>query len=199
LTHRWIGEVQEKLDSIQDGASRAGLQHRLCMLAATCFSTFDVCSANPAALASDKDLSIAMQCAVIVHDNTPPSLSEDNSLYLTGMLSRHHRLLHNLEPIFRQTLSPQAVLGQAELSHAGAYNDALSKLSSGYYQRNSASWHALPSPDFRWISCVTEAGQEVHYDLLIGELLIDGKRSGTLPQEIVEHPTYKSMFGEVSG
>ena len=46
---------------------------------------------------------------------------------------------------------------------------------------------------------MTEGRQKVHYDLLTGQLLIDGKQLGRLPQEIVEHPIYASIFGAVSG
>ena len=194
VAYRWIDQVGMKLGSAQHEPSRAGLRYRLCMLASTCLSTFDVCSEHvPAVLAIDEDFAIAMQCAAIVHDNKPPYLSDDDSHYLTRMLSRNLRLLHNLEPIFRQEQS------EFKLSHASAYDDACSRLWAGYRPRNSASWIALPAPNSRWVSCVTEAGQEVHYNLLTGELLIGGKRLGTLPQEIVEHPTYQSMFGAVSG
>jgi hypothetical protein len=194
VAHRWIDEVGIKLGSTQHEPSRAGLRYRLCMLAATCFSTFDVCSEHvPAVLAIDEDFAIAMQCAAIVHDNKPPSLSDDDSHYLTRMLSRHLRLLHNLEPIFRQEQS------EFKLSHARAYDDACSRLWPGYRPRNSASWNALPAPNSRWLSSITEAGQDVHYNLLTGELLIGGKRLGTLPQEIVKHPTYENIFGAVSG
>jgi hypothetical protein len=185
-----------KSHSTRDETSRAGLRHRLCMLAATCFSTFDVCSEHvPAVLTDNEDFSIAMQCAVMVHDNKPLSLSDDNSLHLTRMLNRHLRLLHNLEPVFSQSLPP--VLGRSRLLHADAYDDALSRLWP-CHQRISTSWHVLPRPNSRWISCVTEGGQEVHYDLLTGELLIGGKRLGRLPQEILRHPTYTSVFGAVS-
>ena len=110
------------------------------------------------------------------------------------MLGRHRRLLHYLEPIF-SNLDTNA-RGQADLLHSGGYNLALSQLWLSY--RNSSRWHALPRPNSRWISCVIEGGQRVHYDLLSGKLLIDGKRLGRLPQEIVDHPTYASMFGAVS-
>ena len=186
-----------KLDSTRNETSRAGLRHRLCMLAATCFSTFDVCSEHvPAVLAKNEDFSIAMQCAVMVHDNKPSSHSDDNSLYLTRMLNRHLRLLHNLEPVFSHSSPP--VLGRSKLLHADAYDDALSRLWL-CHQRISSSWRVLPRPNSRWISCVTEGGQEVRYDLLTGELLIGGKRLGKLPQEILRHPTYTSVFGAVSG
>ena len=166
------------------------------MLAATCFSTFDVCSKYiPITLASDEDYSIAIQCAVIVHDNTPSSLSGGHSIYLTQTISRHRRLLHYLEPIFSQSFLP----GEEKLSHAGAFDQALAQLWPSYRRRNSSSWHALPSPNSRWISCVSKGGHEVHYDLLTGQLLINGKPFGRLPQEIVEDPTYASILGTVSG
>jgi hypothetical protein len=199
VTYRWISEVAARLDSTQDEASRAGLRHRLCMIAATCFSTFDVSSEHiPAILADEEDFSVAMQCAVIVHDNTLTSLSEDSSLYLTRMLSRHRRLLHNLEPIFNQSL-PYA-LGKARLLHSDAYDHALVRLWLGYHQDPGclSSWHALPKPISRWISRVTKSGQEIHYDLLTGELLIGGTRLGVLPKKIMEHPIYVSIFGTVS-
>ena len=157
------------------------------MLAMTCFSTLDVCSEHiPAILTTEEDFSIAIQCAVIVHDNTSPSLSGDNFVCLNRMISRHRRLLHSLEPIFIQS------------SRAGAFDHALSRLWLGFRRRTSSSWHVLPRPNSRWISCVAEGWHEVHYDLLTGKLLIDGKPLGKLPQEIVEHPTYASVLGTVS-
>jgi len=196
VTHLWVCAVREKLESTQDETVRAGLQQRLCTLAATCFSTFDVGPEHASSLLSnDEDLSIAMQCAIIVHDNTPSSASNDNSFYLTRMLSRHRRLLHDLEPIFRRS-DPNA-LDRARLLHSGAFHHALSQLLLGF--RDSSSWHALPRPNSRWISCITEGRREIHYDLLTGQLLIDGKQLGRLPREIVEHPTYACVLGTVSG
>jgi len=197
VTYRWISEVQEKSNFVQDETSRASLRHRLCILATTCFSTFDVSPEHVAAvLANEEDFSIAMQCAIIVHENTPQSLSSNYSYHLTRLLSRHRRLLHNLEPIFGQSLLP--ISGRVELSHGGAYDDALARSRSGYHQGNSSSWHSLPRPNSRWISCITGGGQKVYYDLLTGKLIIGEKRLGGLPPEIVKHPTYASVLGTVS-
>jgi hypothetical protein len=180
-------ELEKKLESTHDETSCAGLRRRLFMLAATCFSTLDIPSVHiPAILNTEEDFSIAIQCAVIVHDNTL-SLSDDNSVYLTRMISRHRRLLHYLEPIFSQS------------SCAGAFDHALSRLWLGFRRHTSSSWHALPRPNSRWISCIAEGRHEVHYDLLTGKLLINGSPLGKLPQEIVEHPTYRSVLGTVSG
>ena len=196
VTYGWIFAIRKKLESTQDEAIRTGLQQRLCMLAATCFSTLDVCPEHiHTLLVDDDDFSIAMQCAIIVYDNTPQSVSDESFSHPMKMLRRHRRLLHSLELIFRE--SDPADADQARLLHGAAYNHALSHFSLGL--RCSSSWHILPRPNSRWISSTTEGKQKVHYDLLTGQLLIDGKQLGRLPQEIVEHPTYASIFGAVSG
>ena len=107
------------------------------------------------------------------------------------MLSRHRRLLHHLESTFCQS-------NEVGLLHADAYDKALAKLWKGFRPDISSRWYALPGPKSRWISCRTEGGHEVHYDLLTGKLLVNGKPLGRLPQEIVEHPTYASVLGTVS-
>jgi len=198
VTHGWISAVRDKLKSrsTQEETTRVGLHQRLCMLAATCFSTFDVCPEHiPALLCNDEDFSVAMQCAIIIHDNTPLR-SDDNSLYLTKMLSRHRRLLHDLEPIFLKS-DPTPEPDQARLLYTPAYDRTLQQEWSDF--RRSSNWQVLPRPNSRWICCVTEGRQEVHYDVLTGELLIDGKQLGRLPREMVEHPTYASVLGNVSG
>ena len=197
LTYLWIHELGGKLDSTHDETSRTGLRHQLCMLAATCLFTFDVSSEHiPAILASDEDFSIAMHCAFVVHDNTPPSLPDDDDIYLSRTLSRHRRLLHYLEPNFNHRFP--GVLGNLRLSRSGAYDQALSRVWLGHRPGVSSSWYALPEPNSRWIFC--KAGEQpVHYNLLTGQLLISGKSLGKLPQKIVEHPTYASVLGSVSG
>jgi hypothetical protein len=185
-----------RLDSTQDETSRASLRHRLCMLAATCFSTFDVCPEHvPITFAIEEDVSIAMQCAVIVYDNMPSSFPGDNSYFWKRMLSRHYRLLHNLESFFGQCV-PVALDG-AGLLHAGAYNHALARLGVDSHRRNSPNWYALLRPNSRWISCSADEAQQVHYDLLTGELRLCGKRLGRLPRNIVDHETYRKVFGYV--
>ncbi|KAI9510762.1 hypothetical protein F5148DRAFT_1274598 [Russula earlei] len=187
VTYQWIREI---IDSTECETSR----HRLFMLAATCFSTFDVSPEHlHTNLSSDEDFSIAIHCAVVVYDNTPPSLSYESSFYLARILSRHRRLLHDLEPVFGQSLP--AVRDEAKLLRSRGYDQALSQMWPGDHQCIPSSWYALPRPNSRWIFCVAKGGQKVHYNLLSGQLLIGGRRLGKLPQEIMEHSTYTSVLG----
>ena len=171
----------------EDETSRANLRRRLCMLAATCLATYDVSQEYISrTLASDKDIAIAMHCAVIVHDNTPSTL-EDN-YNLARLLNRHSRLLHILQPFLYRYVQSSSL----------GFDQGLASLWPGFRRKVSSNWQTLPSPNARWISCIAEGGQEIHYNLLTGQLLIGGKPLGKLPQEIIEHPTYASALGSVS-
>jgi hypothetical protein len=186
VAYKWIGELLSKLD---DELSRDKLGRQLCILAATCFSTYDVCSKHvPLILSNDLDFAIAVHCAVIVHDNTPPTLKDNDSDYLSRLLKRHRRLLHFLEPFFYQGIN----------SNPEGFNDGISKISSHFRLQISSNWHTLPSPNSRWITCTMGGGLEVHYNLLDGRLLLGGEPLGRLPQEVMKHPTYASVLGAVS-
>jgi hypothetical protein len=134
------------------------------------------------------DIAIALHCAVIVHDNTPPTLIDDASGYLARLLNRHRRLLHYLEPFFQQGIQ----------SNPTGFDDGIAKIWPEFRRQISSNWHMLPSPNSRWICCTVGSGHEVHYNLLSGKLLIGGKPLGRLPQEITTHSTYASVLGTVS-
>jgi hypothetical protein len=186
VAHKWIDELSSKLDMTEDETSRTNFRRRLCTLAATCFATYDVCPEYvPWALASDNDIAIAVHCAVIVHDNTPSILEDDD--HLVRLLNRHYRLLHILEPSLRDDVR----------SNPLGFDQGLTSLWPGFRRKVSSNWQVLPGPNMRWISCIAEGGQEIHFNLLTGQLLIGGKPLGRLPQEIIEHSTYASALGAV--
>jgi hypothetical protein len=189
VAHNWISDLDSKLETTDDETARTNLRGRLCILAATCFSTYDVCANHvPWTLSSDSDIAIAMRCAVIVHDNTPSILTDDGSHYLIQLLNRHRRLLHFLEPTLRERVQ----------SMPSGFDRGVASLWPGFRRQTSSNWHVLPSPNSRWISCIVEGGHKVHYNLLTGQLLIGGNPFGRLPQEIVKHVTYASVLGNVS-
>ena len=189
MAYKWIDELGSKLDTTEDETSRTNLCRRLCTLAATCFSTYDVCLEHvPRILASDDDIAIAVHCAVIVHDNTPSNLEDDHSHYLVRLLNRQRRLLHFLETLLCEDVQ----------SNPSGFDRGIASLWPGFRRHISSNWRVLPIPNSRWISCIVEGGQEVHYNLLTGQLLIGGKPLGKLPQEIIEHSTYARVLGGVS-
>ena len=192
VTYKWVGQLSSKLDPTHDEPreSHGELRRKLCALAATCFSTFDVGSGHVQnILSTDEDFAIAMHCAVIVHDNTPPSsLADDSSVYLNRQINRFHRSAQFLEASFLQGV----------WSNPSGYDRALSRLWAGFRRESSSSWRILPAPNSRWISCTAEGGNEVHYNLFAGQLLVGGMPLGRLPPEITKHSTYMSVLRAVS-
>ena len=70
------------------------------------------------------------------------------------------------------------------------------------YSPGDGGWKTLPTPNSQWLMSLTaplpgQTGQEVHYNILDGELLVGGKPLGRLPREIVGHPTYRRIFNQV--
>ncbi len=188
VAHTWVNELVSKLDMTEDETSRTNLRRRLCTLAATCFSTYDVCLEHvPWTLASDNDIATAVHCAVIVHDNSPSILEDDHSHYFIRLLNRHRRLLHFLEPSLRERAQ----------SNPSGFDHGLASLWPGFRRQISSNWHVLPRTNSRWISCIVEGGQKVHYNLLTGQLLVGGNPLGRLPQDIIQHSTYASVLGTV--
>ena len=188
ITYKWINELGSKLEKTEVEKLRADLRRRLGVLAATCFTTYDVCTTHiPWALTDDSDIAVAVHCAVTVHDNTPSILGDDKSRHLARLLNRHHRLLHFLEPFLCKGLQ----------SNPSGFDCGLASLWPGFRRQTSSNWHVLPSPNSRWISCIAEGGQDVHYNLLTGQLLIGGNPLGRLPQDIIRHSTYASLLGTV--
>ena len=163
MAYKWINELGSKLDMAEDEMSGVNLCPRLCTLAATCFSTYDVCLEHvPWILTNDDDIAIAVHCPVIVHDNTPSVLEDDDSRYLIRILNRHRPLLHFLESFFRIDVksnpsgfdrglaslwlvsagrSPRVGMFFLALTHGGIPLENCHKRSPNI-QRTQASWEA---------------------------------------------------------
>ncbi|KAI0066738.1 hypothetical protein BV25DRAFT_1972593 [Artomyces pyxidatus] len=188
-TFQWVRNLAAKLQASTEETAVADYQRLVCDMAATCISSYDVDPLHLAGvLHTCEDVSIFVQCAVIVHDNMPPSLDTVGS-DLRRLLSRHRRLLHSAEGALR-------VLVMADLA---GMDDAIHSIWSGYSPGNF-QWTSLPSANDRWLLCETSPStgveaQRVLYNSLDGRLLINGKPLGRLPRDIVAHSVYTRVFG----
>jgi len=189
-TFTLLKELSTKLQANSDEMVARDLQGRVRDMASTCRSTFDVGGDPSLLLTSDDDLKVFAYCGVMIHDNipkTPDSLSKYSQL----LLERDKRCCHALEAAMRQ---------YAELHREGL--DCAMKEIWGSYRRGTP-WEALPAPNSRWLlsrtaSSDSQSQQEVHFNLISGCLLVDGKPLGRLPPAILQHSTYRTIFGNVS-
>ena len=182
-------EIVLKLQDVNDNSQASELQRRACDMAATCRATFDAEDPDTL-LCSSEDVAIAIECAIVIHDNTPPHLGHTFPDF-QKLLHRDHRLSHRLEvPISKLIQDDRCGLDSAITSVWASYRPGYRK------------WRQLDGPNSRWLTSFTaplpgQRAQQVHYNILSGRLLVDGKPVGRLPEEIVKHPTYSRIFGQV--
>jgi hypothetical protein len=190
VTMQWMRQLMEKLQENEDENRIGDLQLCLCEMAATCRGTYDVDPDHVRhLLASTQDVAVLLECAIVVHDNTPPSLSTAPANFKI-LLERDRRLSHSLETMLREKI------GQS----CEGLDQAVKSLWPAYHA--GTEWRHRPSPNDRWLSSETAGGtgeesQHVDLNILEGRLLINGKPLGRLPPEIVKHPTYARIFGKV--
>lgn len=189
-TFALLTQLSAKMQASNDETVSRELQGRVRDMAFTCRSTFDVDGDASLLLTSDEDMKIFAYCAVLVYDNTP-SQTGDLPKCSQLQLERDKRCCHALEAAVRQ---------RAEL-HREGLDCAVSEIWGSY--RQGTPWRALPAPNSRWVVSHTapsssQSPQAVHFNLINGSLLVDGKQLGRLPSTIVQHPTYQAIFRDVS-
>lgn len=185
-------EILLKIRDLVDNDQASELQRQACDMAATCRATFDVEDGThlDALLCSSADVAIAIECAIVIHDNTPPHLGH-TFLDFQKILRRDHRLSHFLEATLIEFIQDDKC----------GLDAAITSVWSSY-RPGGRRWQQLDGPNSRWLTSFTapllsQRAQQVHYNILTGKLLVDGKPLGRLPQEIVNHSTYSRIFGQV--
>ncbi|KAH7917777.1 hypothetical protein BV22DRAFT_1042213 [Leucogyrophana mollusca] len=187
-TFNWLTELSRKLDS-GAGESESDLRGIVRDMAATCRSTYDVEPTHiEHLLHSSLDIQIFAQCAIIIHDNTPTRLS---ALPIASklLLERDRRMAHALESwLYSRIRACRQGLDEAVKSIWLDY-------------RPGATWKRAEDPNSRWLTSSTASEgdkkpQRIHFNILDGRLLIDGRLVGKLPAEIVRHSTYLQIFGD---
>ncbi|KAH7924414.1 hypothetical protein BV22DRAFT_1013320 [Leucogyrophana mollusca] len=186
-TFQCLQELSSRLQSADD-VTQNEFQSRVREMAATCRSTYCL-EANPVdiLLQSTEDVEILVYCSIMVYDHTPPDVGTLSTSSRVA-LDQDRRLSHSLEHFLRQRIGecPEGL------------DRAITRVWPAY--RVGSPWRALDGSNCRWLTSRTAAqtnqqSQMVHYNLLDGRLLIDGRPLGRLPLGIVRHPTYSLVFG----
>ncbi|KAI0321334.1 hypothetical protein OF83DRAFT_346661 [Amylostereum chailletii] len=192
VTYQWMHNLADELQSVMDQQRLSEFQSRLCDVAATCRATYDVDDKHLASLFSSRgDVAQFLECSATLNDNAPP-LANKVDQALKAVLNRDRRLAHYLERTLERKLNND--WGSPILKQA------ITAVWPGYRPRSS-SWEALPVPNSRWVTARTrhdaaDGAQQIHFNLLDGRLLVNGKPLGRLPKDIVVHPLYVRIFGK---
>ncbi|KIK65626.1 hypothetical protein GYMLUDRAFT_70721 [Collybiopsis luxurians FD-317 M1] len=184
----WMTQLVAKVSSAnEDHASKLSLH--LCEIAATCRATY---SGDPAHLANllntSHDISTFMYCAAVVYENTPPNRK--------GLSDKFCRMLDRNERISINAYDRLSLLIRNDST---GVHQAVKLLWPAY--RLGGNWYQLRKPGEHWIQSRTAPSfsggmqQQLHMDLINGQLLVEGKPVGHLPREITSHPLYTRCLG----
>ncbi|EGO02914.1 hypothetical protein SERLA73DRAFT_70404 [Serpula lacrymans var. lacrymans S7.3] len=189
-TFQWVNQLSIKLEEAGDGDTQSkDFQSRVRDMAATCRATYDVDPHHlPFLLSRPNDVAAFIQCAVIIYNNLPPDLDQLPS-YSKILVERERRLSHSLENEISRRIQEDRT----------GFDTAILSIWHGY--RPGSPWQNLEYPNENWLSSSTsnadnQQSQCLHYNVLEGRLLIDGKPLGHLPLSYIQHPTYRLVFGQ---
>lgn len=187
----WMHELVDKLQASHEEDQVAQYQIRVCEMAATCRATYDVDPQYISQICSTPDdIATFIECAIMVHNNTPANF-DTASNELRRLIARDRRLAHRMEPHLARSVTKDRT----------GLDRAIQSLWSSY-RPGTAPWKPLELHNARWWRTQTDEeadqkAQRIHVNLLDGRLLIAGKPLGRLPREMVAHPTYLRIFGQV--
>lgn len=188
ITFYWARQLANRLDE-GDNPNSQSLRLRLVQVAAICRATYDVDRQDvERVLDTEDDCRVALECAIIIHDNEPVDWNELSPV-MRGLLERNRRLSWALEPVLKEKILDR---------HGCRAMDSCVKNAWSAYLA-SGRWE-VPSQLDGWVATETQdtTARSVHYNLLTGQLLIDGTSLKRLPLEYRQDKTYIRTFGDVS-
>ena len=187
---RWMGALRDLLNKATIKSRVQDLQQRLLKVGMLCKLTYDVDSIHiPKVFDSDSDLSTWVFSCVLVRENVSGDVTS-MSPYTRRMYLHDQKLTLALHPVALRLATTDRNVG---------FDQGISKVWPGF-QSAPNGWHVLSDSSERWVTTQTEAclgcaPQKVLYNVLDGELLVDGRPLGRLPREYLSSGTYKRVFG----
>ncbi|OCK76192.1 hypothetical protein K432DRAFT_428888 [Lepidopterella palustris CBS 459.81] len=192
-TLQWISNLRDEVRNateadVAERAARYGFWAAL--LCRRTFATFVGSDAkmNAEDLCSFVQASVALQENLVVD---PANLPQN----LKNLLVRDLKMAYQIQFLIRESI-------QSNPNSLGAAINKTWSDPANSTGRTYSPWQLLPSPNNRWaVSTITSTAskftvpQVVHYNLVEGHLLVDGKPLGRLPRDIRASEDVKELFG----
>ena len=186
----WIGSLSKLLESTADSDQIQRIQQFLLKIGLLGKMTYNLDNAHiEKGLNRAEDVKHWVHFSIAVHDNTPGSKAN-----LPAVVRR--LLLNDKKLSLEITATVRVLLSKGD-------NDGLDQavnIAWSSFQITSAPWASLPLHSERWLQKSTsvedgQCAQIVSYNLLEGELLVNGRPLGRLPQEYTHNDLYVRIFG----
>lgn len=186
----WVNQITDKANCMDDDKHRNTLLAQSVHITLVCAETFDCEDIFlDQTLANSLDAVIYIQCCMVINDRKHV-LSMDSDPVFPILLRRWQSLTYCCYPILAENVI-----------HHGckALNMAIKGAWAVYCA--SSGWETASYEDKTWLASWIGSGSashgslQVHFNLLMGELLVNGLPLSHLPSEYERHDTYNRLFG----
>ena len=189
VTFTWVNILRHKAQKATDEGQRTDLISRAVEIALICVDSFNVDESYiDDTLALPEDASIFLQCSIVIQEGNY-TISKISNCIISILHWRWKWLLYR---------SYQILAKRILQARHGSLDDAIKKSWSAYEAGDG--WREVSEQmDYWLVSQTAPQGNSdplwVHFNLLTGELLVNGLPLARLPSEYEVHPTYRTLFG----
>lgn len=182
----WVLGLREKAFRAKDHDDRTTFILKSVEIALICVSTFDVDNHYLAGILS-QDASILFRSSIVIQESEHVQAGTCENQCLAVLEANAKRLLHRIHQRLMQNCL------QAHL------DDAIHKSWSSHVP-GATGWKTVSESADHWLTTTTagaedSGGLRVHYNLLSGELLVNGLPLHQPPKLYREDPLYAGLFG----
>jgi len=187
ICSEWLRTLEDRAVSSTDYEQRSELYLRTLDIALLSTSTFDIDETFFQDILAQPDAVVTLlQCSIKVKENQE-SLKSDKDGVCTIMYQSWRRLMHRILPTLQQHILRN--------SASDSLSQAVLMSWSTFQSTSQAQWSAMPEPQHQWLH-TTSGTLSVHFDLLTGNLLVNGLPLTRLPSQFTQHKMYERLFGK---
>ncbi|KAJ5802893.1 uncharacterized protein N7503_005343 [Penicillium pulvis] len=185
----WVKLVKTKASETIDDTHKISLVAKSVHIALVCAETFNVENIAPM-FVDYLDISIFLQCSLVIWNGRNTLTTQPGSVL--------HILYHRWQVLSYRS---HVVLAESIVQRKNPGMDMAIKAAWATYDVTS-KWSKVSNDVNYWLltrlSVPSEPneGMLVHYNLLTGELLVDGLPLARLPSDYESHETYRTLFGK---
>ncbi|KAF8851671.1 hypothetical protein BDZ45DRAFT_140606 [Acephala macrosclerotiorum] len=190
IAFKWVDYLKGKVRKSTDGHQRTEFHSKAVEFALICADSFYLEGTHlDDTLSTGTDASIFLQCSIIIQEESNLISSSSNPM-ISRLYWRWKGLSYRSYRILR---------GNIDQGKSGSVDDAVQKSWTAY--QGGQDWQIMSQDVDHWLVSRTAIGGgggslSIHFNLLTGELLVNGLPLARLPSQYEGHPMYRTLFGE---
>ena len=189
VAFEWVSLLKDKAQKETSDDCRTDLLSKAVEIALICVDSFNIDEIHlKRTLCYPKEASVLLQCSIIIHEGNYTISNASDSMI---------RILHRRWKVLSYRSYP--IMAEQILEYRSeSLDDAIKKSWAAYHAGDG--WEAVSTQADHWL--VSETSRQgdsdslrVHFNLMNGELLVNGHPLDRLPLIYERHPTYRVLFG----